>query len=381
MLNCKAQSPSRCKASGGPELYSDTSPKKENFITLILFRRAKMAEYNINSQFTLLERDKRSVDGKRILPTIDVMGKMGVRDFLRDVPYFPSSNGLKHRYSRTNSRPSSTRRRFYQGVERTSDTTQEVWIDTILLESRSEIDEDHVDTLENGKELRRQKDRAHLEGMLEDACYNFFNDAPTSGAQYMDGFLNRSSTLSYPGGSTTTLPFCWNGGGSSTLGSIYVIDWGPLACHAVFPTYGMPGSSALGIDVRNKGKEQKADTDSSTATYYVYVTQFKKWVGLAMADDRRWFRVANVNCTYGGSSTFDETLLIRALNHSWINPSSARMYVNPYIKAQIDIRAEMKGNVNLTMKNVFGEPVMTFLGIPIRKLDETILTASETAVT
>jgi hypothetical protein len=100
-----------------------------------------------------------------------------------------------------------------------------------------------------------------------------------------------------------------------------------------------------------------------------------------MNDDRRWFRVANVNSTYGGSNGFDETVLIRALNHSRINKSTARLYVNPYIKSQIDIRAELKGNVNLTMQNVFGEPVMTFLGIPIRTLDETILTASETKIT
>lgn len=340
-----------------------------------------MSEYNINSQFTLLERDKRSADGKRILPTLDVMTKMGVRDFLRDVPYFPSSNGLKHRYNRTTSRPSSTRRRFYQGVERTALTTQTIWIDTVLLESRSEIDEDHVDTVENGNELRRQEDNAHLEGMLEDAVNAFFNDAPTSGAQYIEGFAYRANTLSYPGGSTTTLPYCWNNGGSATLGSIYVIDWGPLASHAIFPTYGMPGSSALGVDIRNKGKEQKADTDSSTATYYVYVTQLKKWIGLAMKDDRRWFRVANVNCTVGGSNTFDENILIQALNHSWINPGTARMYVNPYVKSEMDIRIKDKGNLNLTIEQVFGEPTTTFLKIPVRKLDETILTASETAVT
>jgi len=339
-----------------------------------------MSEYNINAQYTLLERAKVAPDGKRVGKVLDVMDKLGVRDFLKDVPYFPASHGLKHRIARTTSRTASTRRTFYKGVERSDTPSQVLWMDVVLFEQRSETDEDHIDTLENGNALRSTKDKQKAAAMQEDAVNAFFNDRVTSGGEYIEGFLGRSDTLSYPGYSTTSLPYCWNGGGSATLGSIYVIDWGPDSNHAIYPSVRGGKMGSLGIDVRNKGKEPKADTDSSTATYYIYVTQLKMWIGLAMNDDRRWFRIANVNCTYGGSNTFDETLLIRALNHSRINKGSARMYVNPYIKSQIDIRAELKGNVNLTTKNVFGEPVMTFLGIPIRTLDETILTAEETAV-
>jgi hypothetical protein len=343
-----------------------------------------MAEYNINSQFTLLERAKQcGPGGKKILPVLDVMDKLGVPAFLKDVPYFPASHGLKNRITRTAGRTSPTRRRFYQGVERTSAPTQVLWDDVVLFEERTEIDEDHVDTLENGDVLRGNEDREKAAAILEGVCNAFFNDRITSGGEYIEGFLGRMNTLSYPGGSTTTLPYCWNQGGSSTLGSIYCIDWGPMACHGFYPSVTGGKMGTLGVDIRNKGKEPKADTDSSTATYYVYVTQLKKWVGLSMHDDRRWFRIANVNCTYGGSNGFDETTLIRALNHSRIRKGtgSARIYVNAYIQSQIDILAEKKGNVNLTMENVFGEPVQTFLKIPIRVLDETILTASETAVT
>ena len=339
-----------------------------------------MSEYNINSQFTLLERAKRSADGKRILPVLDVMDKLGVKDFLKDVPYFPASHGLKHRTVRTTSRPASTRRRFYQGVERNAVTTQVVWDDVILLEQRSEIDEDHIDTVENGNVLRGQEDEGHAAGLLEDAVNAFFNDANTSGGQYIQGFAARAGDLSYPGGSTTTLPYCWNNGGAATLGSIYCIDWGAKAAHATYPSSGGK-MGTLGIDVRNKGKEPKADTDSSTATYYIYVTQLKKWVGLSMRDDRRWFRIANVNCTRTGSNVFNEDILIEALNHSRCQKATSRIYVNPYIQTEIDIRVKDKGNLNLSMENVFGEETASFLKIPIRTLDETILTASETAIT
>jgi hypothetical protein len=87
-----------------------------------------MSEYNINTQFTLLERAKVAPDGKKVLPVLDVMDKLGIKDFLKDVPYFPASHGLKHRIARTTGRTSSTRRKFYQGVERTDTPDQVLWM-------------------------------------------------------------------------------------------------------------------------------------------------------------------------------------------------------------------------------------------------------------
>ena len=43
-----------------------------------------MSAYNANSQWTLLERAKRSADGKTILPILDVMDKRGVGDLIAD---------------------------------------------------------------------------------------------------------------------------------------------------------------------------------------------------------------------------------------------------------------------------------------------------------
>lgn len=336
-----------------------------------------MTEYNINSQLTLLERAKRSVDGKRILPLLDVMDKLGVPAFLKDVPYLQANMGLKHRIIRTTSRPSSTRRKFYGGVTTSIQATQVIYEDLILFEQRLEIDEDHLDTIENPKEYRRQEVEAKIAGILEDFVYACFNDDKNSGVEYVDGFKKRLGTLSYPGHTTTTLPYVWNGGGSTTLTSIYIIDWGPKACHALFPSGRTVKGSVLGVIARNKGKEPIKDTDDSTATFYAYVTQLKKWCGMAIWDDRRLARISNVNATLGGTGSFDEDVIIQALNHGRFNKASTRIYVNPYVQTQVDIRAKNKGNVNLTMQNVFGEPVQTFLGIPIRKLDETIIGVAE----
>ena len=339
-------------------------------------------EWTINQQFTLLERAKRSADGKKILPILDVMDQRGVPDFLRDVPYFPANQGLKHRIIRTTSRPASTRRSFYGGVSRTITTTQVEYENVVLFEQRSEIDEDALDTIENPKEARRQEDEGHIAGIMEDFVNAVFNDAGTSGgAEYINGFKARLATLSYPGHSTTAVPFVWDNGASATRTSLYIVQWGSQACHCLYPSgIGAARGSMFGIEARNKGKEKITESSGSLAVYYGYVSQFKKWGGLAINDYRKISRVANINASAGGDNDLDEDILIRALNHGHFDPRATRIYVNPYLKSQIDIRAKDKGNVQWDIANVFGKPVPTFWNIPIRVIDETIITASEDAV-
>ena len=339
-----------------------------------------MTEYNINSQFTLLERAKRSADGRSILPVLEVMDKFGVEDFLKDVPFFPCNQGLKHRIIRNTSRPGATRRAFYAGVGSSMMTTQVIFENVILFEARREIDEDELNTIENPDEIRRTEDEAKITGIIEDVVKAIFTDARTSGSLYFDGFVARSGTLSYPGHSTTSLPYVWNNGGSSNLCSVWVVEFGPKACFGLYPSGNAVRGARLGILAKNKGLEPKADTSDTTLTYYIDVAQFKMWAGLGIADDRKFFRVANISRDKANAYALNEDILIEALNHAHINRGAARMYVNPYVATQIDIRAKDKVNVNWSVAEVFGRPIRTFLGMPIRVLDDTILTATESAI-
>ncbi len=336
----------------------------------------------INAQFTLLERAKRTADGKRILPLLDVMDQRGVGEFLKDVPYFQANRGLTHQHRRTTTRPTSTRRTFYKGTTSSVLTSEVIDEPIILFEARSEIDEDEVDTVDNGREIRLQEDGAKAAGMIDDFANAIFNDVRTSGAEYLNGLKARMTAISHPGGSTTTLPYVWdNGGQTSTLTSMYLIEWGPDATFAIYPSGNVKVGSTLGVDARNKGKEKVTETSSSLAVYYAYVTQFKKWCGLVVRNDWKVTRIANIETAIAGSNRFDEDILIRALRHGKFDKRRTRMYCNPYLAADLDIRAKDKGNIQWSTMELFGKEVTSFLGVPIRVLDENIITASESQVT
>jgi hypothetical protein len=332
-----------------------------------------------NAQFTLLERAKLTEDGKRILPVLEVMNQRGTMDFLRDVPYFPANRGLTHTHRRTTSRPNPTRRRFYEGVTPVTVTTEVINEPLFLFEARTEVDEDEVDTVDNGNEIRRGQDQSASGGCVDSFVNAIFNDDRSSGAQYINGLKSRMTTVSYPGHTTTTLPFVWdNGGNSSTLTSMYMIEWGMESAFAIYPGGGSMAGTILGVIMRNKGREKCYQSASSLAVYYAYVTQIKKWCGLVVRNDWKVARIANIETSTTGSGRFDEDILIRALRHGKFNPATTRLYCNPYLAADIDIRAKDKGNVLWSTQEVFGREVSTFRGIPIRVVDESIITASET---
>jgi hypothetical protein len=137
---------------------------------------------------------------------------------------------------------------------------------------------------------------------------------------------------------------------------------------------------------RNKGKEPKLDASDSTLTYYTYVAQFKAWVGLAVGDNLKIARVCNINSQLDTSKNFIDAnvdnLLIDVLNQGHFNPARTRIYVNQNIMTQMQVYAKDKTNMNyMGAAEVFGIKVPTFQQIPIRMIDNVIITNAETVVT
>ena len=339
-----------------------------------------MSEYNINAQWTLAERAKLSLDGKRVTRALDVMGKVGVDAFMEDVPFYPANLGLEHQITRTTSRPSSTLRTFYKGVKKTSTVSQVLKEPVCLFEQRNEVDEDHIDRLDNPDEARAQMDAPHIAGLKDDFVYAMFNHARTSGGEYIDGFAARMNRISYPGGATTSLPYVWDNGGSTNLCSLWMVEYGPQAVHGLYPGAGARNNGTLGIDIRNKGKERVADSDDASAFYYAYVTQFKLWFGLAVWDDWKIARLANIDREETSATALNENLIIKMISHGKFNPGATRIYVNPYLWSQIWMKAKTQSNVQWQPRQILGDEVPTILDIPVRKLSETILSADETQV-
>lgn len=340
-----------------------------------------MATKYPNIKWTLMDRAKETIDGKTILPTIQVMNRLGVDDFFADVPFMEANMGLKHRLKRTSALPSSTKRTFYKGVPPTKTSKQIVYEDVLLSEQRREIDEDEVDTLANPKELLSQEDEFHIEALGQDVVIDFFQGGVTDGSEYVEGLLARLDSLNASGLNNVQSAGYTTGGSTTTR--IVAVTWYPgRGCFGIYPP-GYMKNARMGISARDKGKEQIIDADDSTAKYYAYVAQFKAWLGLAVGDNRMIGCLANVNPTSGGTGAVDDDMLDKfseLMHATRIVRERARIYVNETIAAQLDNYSRKKNNVFWPTTEVFGRPVKQYQGIPIRELDNTILTNTQAVV-
>lgn len=342
-----------------------------------------MSTIYINSKYTLLDRSKETSDGKTVEPVIKVMNQL-VDDFFMDVPFVEANMGLKHKIIRDTGMVASTNRTFYKGVVSSKLNKQVVYEDVMLKERRREIDEDEVDTLANPAVKLRQEDEAHTRRLGEDVVDAFINGTQADGGEHINGLLQRLDALN-PTGLNNVISNGYTSGGATTT-SVLIVEWNTDETGGAYGIYppGWMKNTALGVSIKDKGKEPIADADDTTAKYYAYVAQFKAWLGLAVGNNRKIARLANINPTIGGSNSFSDNgvaNLIKLLNNGRFDRSRTRIYCNTTIKTQMDIYAMDKANVLWAPTEVFGRQVTAFQGaIPIRAIDDTILTNTQAVV-
>jgi hypothetical protein len=333
-----------------------------------------MAEINVASKLSFGELAKRIAPGDKDL--MDIFEAMNeVNPVQKFIPAVPCNQLLSHKISRRTSLPSGTWRKAYKGTASKASTTQVQNFPVGLLEARSEVDEDIVDNSPDPEGTRRQEDMAFVEGMGQQVMDALIEGNSAGAPEQIDGMQQYLNDLTQE----TVMD-----GGNSGGTSIYVFDFSPKTTFMIYPK-AAKNRGPLGLQINTNptggstGKEKLLDGDGNP--YYGYVTQFKWWVGLVVRDMLAIGRYANINPTVGGSNTFNENKLIEMLNYGRFNPRTTYILVHKYVKAQMQIRAKDKGNVNFSIANALsGEEVVMFGGYaPVLRCDA--IKTNEIAVT
>jgi hypothetical protein len=319
-----------------------------------------MAEVNVAQKLSFGELAKRMDGMGGMVEIYEAMNE--VNPIFPYIPAKPASHQFHHQTTRRTSVPSASWRKFYKGTGTKASTTQVVKFPTALLEVRSEVDEDLVDTSEAPEEVRRSEDMAFVEGMTEQVMDAIISGTSTAYPERIDGLQQYLNDLTHT---------CVRDGGNSGGTSIYVIDFSK--CWLTFPRNTGPG-----ITIRDKDKQRLLDSDDNV--YYGYETQFKWWLGFVVKDELGIGRIANINATVGGSNTFDEDDLIELLNYGRFNPSTTYILAAKEILAQMQIKTKDKSNINWSVRSgLGGRPVTTFMDtFPVMRCDS--ISTSESAV-
>lgn len=322
-----------------------------------------------NSYPSLLDLYKNQEGGEVTAVIIEQL--MQLNPILADMVIQECNQGSTHLTTIRSGIPEPTWRELYQGVQPTKATNKQVSDATGMLEAWSEIDKKLVDLSANPGQFRLNEANAFLQGMANEMASTLFYG---SAANEFTGLAPRFNSLSAENGGQIIDA----GGTGSDNTSIWMVVWGETTCHGLYPR-----GTMAGLQREDKGVQTKTNADGSL--YDVVREKFTWDMGLTVRDWRYISRVANIDVSEMQAGNVELYNFLRKayykLYQRRVPNGQAAIYCNTDVLEALDALATNAGAndsfVRLTPREIQGEEVLTYRGIPIREVDALLNTESQ----
>ena len=298
--------------------------------------------------------------------------------FIMDMPMVASNQIMSNIGTREAYMPTPGTRAFNQGVALTAVHSRPFTDPIAMVEDYNEVDIALWKIQNNPNAWRQNKDSRKVEAMTQVMEGLIISGNIASDPNAFNGLETRfnSSTTRPNGSSDAPYNVILNGGGGSDVTSILVVEWGEGKAYGTYPK-NLPG----GLLVEDLG--QHTVQPALTTRMEILRSHFAWYMGLVVEDERCVQRIANIETVVGATYSFDEDMLIQAINNlpGAGDGGNTVIYVSRTIKTQMDIRAKDKSNVYYTQAptgDVWGRRVTYFQGIPVRMAEK--ITDTETAI-
>lgn len=259
-----------------------------------------------------------------------------------------------------------------RGVAPTKSSTGQASFTAGGVEAIAQIDERLMKLNKNSNTYRLNENYAHQEAMSQKMSTTFF---------YGDEQIN-------PAGFTGLGAFYYDkagqdeiyanqivdaGGTGNNLTSLWVVTFAPDTVYGITPE-GVPG----GYSYRDNGRVKVRDENN--LEYWGYESQYNWDVGLCVRDPRYVARLANIDTTNTSSTDFIDKLI--EVYDCIENPDHGRTVIlcNRKVQTMLNIIAQKKNNVNLSLEDFGGKRIQHFWGSPILRNDAILSTESKVPV-
>lgn len=295
-------------------------------------------------------------------------------EMLDDAVFQECNQKTAHLATMRTSLPTVAWRLLNQGTSPSKSTTAQVQFSTGIMEAWSEIDVDVISG-KNVKAERMKEAMAFYEAMAQEAQQTLIYGTAANPEEFV-GLAAYYDVLSDNSGENIIDA----GGTGSDNMSMYLVGWGDRSTYCIYPE----GSKA-GIEHEDLGIVTVETTAGIAGNRMRAYQEHWKWkLGLVVEDWRKTVRIANIDKSAliaDGAGTSVKLLeYMIAATHLQYKPSTVKpvFYCNKVVAKMLDIQAQNKTNVYLTVGMEAGKRIVSFRGIPIKTVDA--LTDSETRV-
>jgi len=325
---------------------------------------------------TLLDWAKREKPGGGIDEIVEVLATSN--PIIADANVMEGNLPTGHRSTRRSTDPAGTWRLLNYGVNAEKSTTEQITDTCGILESYAQLDVDLASLNANEAAFRASEDGAFITGMNDTVATALFYGNQNDNPEQMHGLSPRYDDLTTPTGATETQIINCGGTSDSINTSMWIITWGPQTCTLMYPR----GSQA-GLTADDMGKQLVTDTDGNMFT--AYVTKYQWKLGLHLKDYRYVIRLCNIdtNLLKADASTGAD-LLDKMVDGYYARPTvdlgnmaKTFIYCNKTVAKFLHKQAQNKSNVNLSIDNPAGQPVVRFLDAPIHVCDNITSTEND----
>lgn len=331
-----------------------------------------MAAIALGTTLTLAELVRREDPNGRLADIVNTLSQ--VNAIVPDATWLECNNGTYHEDTRRASEPSGSERAYDMGVAKEAGVTEKVTEPTCMLDGLSEVDVAKIRHTPDPAGTRSQEDAFFLDGMSKTLASRLFDANRATAPLRIYGINNRSDY------NTLSSDYVYdNAGGNASATanktSAYIIQWGAKMVNLIYPRNDAPQGGNLPVRMDDYGKQMIQDAGTATRKYPAYQTWFEIHFGLFIHDPRCIKRIVNISTTNidgVDDFAFDEDVLIDAYNDLEYNGKGAVIYCNRTVFAQIQKRANAKGNANYDQQiegeGPFAKKVIRFWGIPVREV-------------
>lgn len=326
---------------------------------------------------TLLDLAKASDPDGKIATIVEILNE--TNEILDDMSWVEGNLPTGHRTTIRSGLPAPTWRKLYGGVQPNKATNVQVTDNTGMLEAYAEIDKALADLNGNTAVFRFSEDRAHIEGMNQEMADTLFFGNEDTEPEAFTGLAPRFNDLSGPANADNIIDAAGTG---TDNGSIWLVLWGPNTCHGI-----VPKGSTAGLQMTDKGQVtlEDASDGSNSGRMEAYRTHYRWDAGLTVRDWRFIVRICNIDKsarTADASSGADlPDLMFQAMdlipNLSMGRPAFYMdRTMRGFLRRQVPAATALS---TLTMENVGGKMLTSFMGVPVRRVDA--LAADEARIT
>lgn len=317
-----------------------------------------------NTYITLKDKLAQTENGRAATAIVDLLAQSNA--LIEDAVVRECNEGSTHKTTVRNGLPEVEFRKFYQGVNCSKGEYTQITDTTGMLEVYSQVDKSLADLEGDMQQFRMNEAQAFLESMNNTVQENIFYGSKATNPAGFDGLAVRYNKISDDKNSIG-FRVLDAGGTGNTNTSIWFVTWGDLHTHLLYPK----GSQA-GFVHTDKGAQTA--TDSNGNMYEVYRDHFKWDIGMTVRDFRSTCRIANIDVSeLDGENAPDLIkLMIQAYHrvNRFAKTGKTVIYCNDTIETYLHFQAMNKTNVKLSIQDFEGKPLVSFLGIPIKCVDQ-----------